>query len=153
MSKNTLSFFQESDKKFVYKHLLSCYNRKIVCAEVGNYTGNSTRFFAENIPTGSTFYSVDNQWHNIDVPNSVIRVTSASLDWSAPPLDFIYLDGDHDEDVVYAEIEKFSKVTNVIAGHDAKLVQNALLAHVEKRDVPMTLLIDNQSSSWIIRYD
>lgn len=113
MSENTLSFFQESDKKFVYKHLLSCYNKKIVCAEVGNYTGNSTRFFAENIPAGSTFYSVDVNMHDIDVPDTVIRVRSTSLSWNPPQLDFIYLDGNHNEDYVYSEIKKFRKVTKI----------------------------------------
>lgn len=147
------SFFQESDKKFVYKHLLSCYNKKIVCAEVGNYTGNSTRFFAENIPPESIFYSVDVNMHDIDIPDTVVRIQSTSLSWNPPQLDFIYLDGNHNEDYVYSEIKKFREVTKVIAGHDCKLVQGALIRHIDNRDWPMTLLIDNQSSSWIIRYD
>jgi len=140
----------DEDKKFLIKNLLSKYTKPIVCAEIGNYTGNSTRFFSENIPVGSTFYSIDIDWYDIDVPESVIRVHQSSLDWNPPLLDFVYIDGDHDPENVRNEIDKYSKVTSTIAGHDKGYVAHALFQQFLNKQQHVELCFDNQCTSWVM---
>lgn len=145
------SYFTENDKWFLHKNLLSKFSKPITCAEVGNFTGNSTRFFSSNIPENSKFFSVDIAHHDIDVPSSVIRVHSNSLEWQCPDkLDFIYLDGDHSPGHVIREIDKFSLVTNIIAGHDAAYVGYALFRQYQNKKRHCELLFDNHCSSWIM---
>lgn len=147
------SYFTENDKRFLTKNLLSHFSEPIVCAEVGNWTGNSTRFFSSCIPKGSIFYSVDIWDHDIDVPKSVIRVHSCSLDWKQPGyLDFIYLDGNHYTGHVNKEIEKFSKITNIIAGHDCMHIAYSLFKQYQNKKRHCELLFDNQCSSWIMKF-
>jgi len=150
MNKNE-SFFTQDDEWFLWDNLLSSFKEPIVCAEVGNLTGTSTRFFSAAIPKGSTFYSIDKDNHDIDVPDTVIRIHKTSLAWEPPKLDFIYLDGDHNPAVVMQEIKKFAEVTNIIAGHDCGLVSYALLKQFGNKEVHTQFLVDNQCSSWIMR--
>ena len=151
-NEKNISYFTESDKLFLTKNLLSHFSKPIVCAEVGNWTGNSTRFFASSIPKDSIFYSVDLWEHDIDVPDTVIRVNSCSLKWNTPDkLDFIYLDGNHYTGHVIKEIDKFSKVTNIIAGHDRNHVSYALYKQFKKTERHYELLLDNQCQSWIMK--
>ena len=150
---NKKSWFTKNDKWFLHKNLLSKFNKPIVCAEVGNLTGNSTRFFSKAIPDNSKFFSVDIINHDIDVPRSVIRVHSNSLEWECPDkLDFIYLDGNHSNFHVEREINKFSRVTNIIAGHDAQYVGYALFRQYQNKERHCELLFDNHCSSWIMTY-
>lgn len=144
-------YLTENDKWFLHKNLLSKFSAPIVCAEVGNLTGNSTRFFSNSIPKNSKFFSVDIARHDIDVPSSVIRVYSDSLRWQCPDkLDFIFLDGDHSPGHVIKEINKFSHVTNIIAGHDAHYVGYALIKQYQNKERHCEFLFDNQCTSWIM---
>lgn len=146
------SHFTKNDERFLIKNLLTYYTKPVVCAEVGNRTGTSTRFFSTHLPKKSRFYSVDIKMHDIDVPDNVIRVHSCSLRWNVSNnLDFVYLDGDHNTSHVIKEIEKFSKVTNTIAGHDCGHVAYALFKQFQNKEKHCELLFDNHCSSWIIR--
>ncbi len=146
------SYFSKNDEHFLNKNILSHYTRPVICAEVGNLTGTSTRFFSSHLPKNSHLYSIDIEMHDIDVPDNVIRVKSCSLDWNAPDnLDFVYLDGNHDTSHVIKEIEKFSKVTNTIAGHDCGHVAYALYRQYQNKERHCELLFDNYCSSWIMR--
>lgn len=150
------SHFSKYDQNFIFKHLLSEYMNKdipVVMAEVGNLTGNSTRFFYDHIHPESTFYSVDQTLHDIDVANDIIRIKSNSLKWTPPEeLDFIYLDGNHDPNYVYKEIKHFSNYTDIITGHDGLLIKGALEMLINEKEKRFTLLMDNFCSSWILRY-
>ena len=150
------SHFSVFDQDFIFKNLLREYMDKdvpVVMAEVGNFTGNSTRFFYDHIHPESTFYSVDQTLHDINVADDIIRIKSNSLKWTPPEeLDFIYLDGDHDPDYVYDEIKHFSNHTDIIAGHDGLLIKDALQALINEKEKRFTLLMDNFCSSWILRY-
>ena len=146
------SSFTDNDKQFLVKNLLSRYDKPIVCAEVGNMTGNSTRFFSTHIPNDSVFYSIDIRDHDIEVPDNVTRVKSCSLEWDCPEsLDFVYLDGNHDTSHVIKEIDKYLRVTDTVSGHDCGHVAYALYRQFGNKDRHTELLLDNQCSSWIMR--
>ncbi len=152
----TLSYFTDNDKQFLKENLFSIFgNKPLVCAEIGNYTGNSTQYFANMLPEGSTFYSVDITRHDIDVPDNVIRVTENSLDWNCPShLDFVYLDGRHEGHHVFQEIMKFKNHTSIIAGHDLIWISGAIIGIMFdeslKEKFNITLLTNNKSRSWIM---
>lgn len=156
MYEHPASRFSKYDQDFIFENLLKKYMAKdtpVVMAEVGNLTGNSTRFFYDHIHPDSTFYSIDQTFHDIDVADDIIRIKSNSLKWSPPEeLDFIYLDGNHDPDYVYNEIKHFSKYTDIIAGHDGLTIKETLQRLINEKEKRFTLLVDNFCSSWILRY-
>ena len=148
------SYFSKYDQDFILKNLLSKYkNVPVIMAEVGNLTGNSTRFFYDHIYPNSTFYSIDQTFHKLDIPDDIFRITKKSIDWNPPQeLDFIYLDGNHEPDYVYKEIKHFSNYTDIIAGHDGLLIKDALQQLINEKEKRFTLLMDNFCSSWILQY-
>ena len=147
------SFFTERDKNFLKSNLFPILNNPRVIAEIGNYTGTSTKFFSEELPDAK-LYSIDIRKQELDKLNKNVEVIiKNSLDWIPPErLDFIYLDGDHSTDHVIKEINHFRNYTNIIAGHDAMIVKDALMYFLDQQIYELNLLNTNTCSSWIMTF-
>ena len=99
-------------------------------------------------------YSIDIRKQKLsNLSKNVEVVIKNSLDWIPPErLDFIYLDGDHSTDHVIKEINHFRNYTNIIAGHDAMIVKEALMHFLIQQEIKLNLLITNTCSSWIMTF-
>tara|TARA_B100001057_G_C22543322_1_gene830497 strand:+ start:301 stop:753 length:453 start_codon:yes stop_codon:yes gene_type:complete len=148
------SSFTERDKNFLKTNLFPILSNPKIIAEIGNYTGTSTKFFSEELPDVK-LYSVDIKKQKLGNLNKNVEVViKNSLDWIPPErLDFIYLDGDHSIDHVIKEINHFCNYTNIIAGHDAMIVKEALMHFLIQQEIKLNLLITNTCSSWIATFD